>query len=193
MTQKEFSSEVIKRFPFQSALGDSEKIALISDLDYFALNKAPNFLQNIYEEFIATEFSRRPGIWWFKKRDSQESFDRIYWRKCNNCGKRYQNKGRSCPSCNSPYFDIEVGGSYPVDCDLLQSDCSCCNIYEKRNDDINIFGPDCNKFGTDGKTDYCNDCKCRQCCRITNRIDENPEGFAKALRDGKIEFYWMKK
>ena len=117
-----------------------------------------------------------------------------FWRVCGKCSQAYRNAGASCPSCGSYDFTMSTGPSLPQDVIMLQEDCTLCTLFPDRTaDGRRIYGPDCQDHGS-GRTpgEYCGSCECRLCCRLEGRAKENPDGFKRALQDGKVKFPYLK-
>ena len=118
-----------------------------------------------------------------------------YWYKCKNCGKEYGSRGRSCPVCGfyGGYLYARQDKTIPNRIELVQTDCSICSIYPKRNEDRSyVFGPDCNSFGN-GKTpfDQCSDCSCKPCCFQYAEMIQDRERFKIKVKSNKIKMPWI--
>lgn len=106
----------------------------------------------------------------------------VSWRVCDN-GHKYENKGTCCPICGSYFFKIGTDPeTMPGDVKLIQESCSQCNWFaESLSGPTNgLYGPECQEYGTEkcGKVkDYCNRCKCKDCCHMSLLSHTNPDVY----------------
>ncbi len=117
-----------------------------------------------------------------------------HWKKCRDCGKDYGFRGRSCPQCGKHSFMVMVSKTaIPSNVELIQEDCSTCNIYPTRNDDRTyVFGPECNSYGKGTKPfANCGDCACKICCHQYSLLIDKTKRYKDKMAVVRHEMPWI--
>ena len=115
-----------------------------------------------------------------------------YWN-CDKCGSNFGISARYCPTCKTQFSGTVVQSEKPEKFIECLEDCGICKYYTGFNKGEPIFGPICDKYGSEraGIERECQDCKCIRCCFEMRAEREHLSGnsalFMKMTRENKFE------
>ena len=192
MIPEEFAKEIFSRWPYRGQRTQEELVAISEDISKFANRRTSEELEPILEEFVSMKPPKGFGMWWFYERVNKSGSNKVWWRTCEN-GHLYQDRGACCPECGSSTFSLTTGRTMPIETILIQESCCVCKYYNQNMTDPidGLDGFECRKYGTEesGKLIECNQCKCRECCKIAYVYKTNSVRYRNMVGEKLQEMY----